>query len=133
MNIQYRTEEAMSSYNNMVYDSPSTEVLLTDISSGDHITIETQNSCYEFSVLDPVNGHGLLSGGALGTQAQWAYLVGALDEGRSSNSSVDGACIKTNARALFYLENPFGLKSLILSKVARILHTRSRNGDRLIG
>jgi hypothetical protein len=84
-------------------------------------------------VLDPVNGHGLLSGGALGSEAQWVYLVGAIDEERGSNSSVDGACIKTNARALFYLENPFGLKSLILSKVARILHTRSKNGDRLIG
>lgn len=133
MNTAYRMEEAMTNYNNTVYDNTTTEISLTDIASGDHLIIETRNSCYDFSVLDPVKGHGLLSGGALGKEAQWVYLVGSLDEEGGSSSTVDGACIKTNARALFYLENPFGLKSLILSKVARILHTRSKNGDRLIG
>lgn len=130
--LAYRTEEEMRSYNDVLYDSPTTEISLRNIASGDHIVIETRNSRYEFSVLDPASGHGLLSGGALGRDAQWVYLVGALDEERG-NSSVDGACIKTNARAFFYLEDPFGLKSLILSKVAKIVHKRSENGERLVG
>lgn len=131
MNLIYATEGEMS-YDNLFCEGMATEIWLTDLLSGDHIVIETRNSRYEFSVLDPINGHGLLSGGTLGSDAQWAFLVGALDE-RSDNTSVDTRCLKTDSRALFYLENPLGVKSLILSKVARIIHTRSQRDERLVG
>lgn len=117
--------------NNLICKEPATELSLAALGSGDHILIETLNSRYEFSVLDPVSGQGLLSGGTLGSDVQWAFLVGALDD--QSRDSVELACLKTDSRALFYLETPLGFRSLILSKIARIIHTRSERGDRLIG
>jgi len=127
MNMGYRMEGEMSDFNNMICDAPATQISLSDLGSGDVIVIETQNSRYEFSVLDPLSGHGLLSGGSLASDVQWAFLVGALDD-RSGDAAVDLACLKTDARALFYLETLMGFRSLILSKVIRIIHTRSERG-----
>lgn len=132
MNVAYRIEEEMSGYNNIIFEGHTTAVSFADLLSGDHIVIETRNNRYEFSILDPTNGHGLLTGGKLGSNVHWAYLVGAIDED-SGDDLVKGDCLKTNARALFYLENPYGVEMLMLSKVAQIIHKRAGSDMRLVG
>ena len=100
------------------------EISLRDISPSDRIMIRTQNSEYRFSVLDPEERRGILTGGSLGDNRRNAILVGTLS-GAANNFAGDGSRLKTGARALFYLTAKNGVERLITSIITSLKRTES--------
>lgn len=77
-------------------------ITFDEIGRDDKILIKTRNSEYRFSVTDPVNHRGLLSGGTIGDQPREAVLIESLDRGETGRIGDFGG-LKTGARALFYI------------------------------
>jgi hypothetical protein len=96
---------------------PGAAITFDDMRPNDKIVIKTRNSEYQFSVSDPVNHKGMLSGGALGENPREAFLVESL-------SSEDGGVIqdfdglKTGGRALFYLSSGPRIERVTTSKIS---------------
>jgi hypothetical protein len=105
------------------------DILFEDISPSDRIMIRTQNSEYRFSVVDPSERKGILTGGSLGNQQRHAVLVGALSGGENSFASDTGA-LKTGSRALFYLTARNGVERLITSIITSLKRTKPPEGHR---
>ncbi len=97
----------------------------------DQILIRTQNSEYRFSIVDPVERKGTLSGGFLGDQSRDAVLVGTLSDNDNSNS-LDNVSngLKTGRRALFYLSAKNGIERLITSIITGITRNDARKDER---
>jgi hypothetical protein len=89
----------------------------------DEILIKTGNSLYSFSVTDPAERRGILSGGALEESGVTASLIGSFVEGEQ-DSSTFLAGLKTGARALFYIEFGRGLKRLLTSSIIDLIYVR---------
>lgn len=97
-------------------------------SDGEQILIRTQNSEYRFSVIDPVERRGTLSGGSLGNQKRDAVLVGTLaDNNRVSNDSLE---LKTGRRALFFLQARHGVERLITSEITDVTRNSPFDNER---
>src|SRR4029453_18349499 len=79
-----------------------TTIPFEHIKADDKVVIRTRNSEYRFSLIDPLTHKGMLSGGALGENAQEAYLIESLARGEGG-ALEDFRGLKTGARALFYL------------------------------
>ncbi|MFP5261055.1 MAG: zinc-ribbon domain-containing protein [Blastocatellia bacterium] len=92
------------------------EIDFDDVNASDRILIQTQNSEYRFSVVDPHSRSGKLSGGSFGNQLQDATLVGVLI-GSQGNSASDTSRLKINSCALFYINVGAGLKRLTTSVI----------------
>jgi hypothetical protein len=105
------------------------DIFFEDISPSDRIMIRTQNSEYRFSVVDPAERKGVLTGGSLGDQHRNAVLVGVLSGGANSFAS-DTAGLKTGARALFYLTARNGVERLITSIITSLKRTKPPEGQR---
>jgi hypothetical protein len=105
------------------------DITFKDMSPSDQIMIRTQNSEYRFSVLNPDERRGTLTGGSLGDQRRDAVLVGMVPEpefGFASNPSG----LKTGSRALFYLSARNGVERLITSVITGLGRTESRDEHR---
>jgi hypothetical protein len=103
------------------------EITFKDVSAADQIVIRTKNSEYQFSVVDPSERRGMLSGGSLGDHQRDATLVGSLhDKGIASDSTK----LEQGARALFYLSARNGIERLITSAITEIDHIRNRSRNR---
>ena len=107
------------------------DITMKDIGPSDQILIRTQNSEYRFSIVDPVERRGTLSGGSLGDKSRDAVLVGTLSESNSSNS-LDNVSngLKTGRRALFYLTAKNGIERLITSIITGITRNKAREDDK---
>ena len=107
------------------------DITLKDIGPSDQILIRTQNSEYRFSIVDPVERRGTLSGGFLGDQSRDAVLIGTLSETNSPNSLyyVSNG-LKTGSRALFYLTAKNGIERLITSIITGITRNRAQKDDK---
>jgi hypothetical protein len=107
------------------------DITMKDIGPSDQILIRTQNSEYRFSVVDPVERRGTLSGGFLGDQSRDAVLIGTLSETNGSNS-LDNVSngLKTGKRALFYLTAKNGIERLITSIITGITRNKGREEDK---
>jgi hypothetical protein len=92
------------------------EVTLEGLFLSDEIMIRTGNSIYSFSVTDPFERRGILSGGALDGMEVPAALVGSVVEGEGGSCTFLSG-LKTGARALFYIEIGQGVKRLLTSAV----------------
>jgi hypothetical protein len=95
----------------------------------DQILIRTQNSEYRFSISDPEERRGTLTGGTLGDKARDAVLVGSLVEGNGSLDNVT-AGLKTGRRALFYLTAKNGVERLITSMITSVTRNSLRGDNR---
>jgi len=104
------------------------DIAFKEISPSDQIVIRTQNSEYRFSVLDPGERRGTLSGGSLGNQRREAVLAGMLSDGGNSFAS-DTSGLKTGSRALFYLSAKNGVERLITSIVTGLRRTESQGNQ----
>jgi hypothetical protein len=102
------------------------EIAFDDVEASDRILIQTENTEYRFSVVDPENRRGVLSGGSFGDGSKDATLVGVLIGGRAGHSS-DTSRLKVDARALFYINGGAGLKRMTTSAITSLVHIR---GDR---
>lgn len=80
-------------------------ITFDEINRDDKVVIRTQNSEYSFSVIDPQNHRGMLSGGSLGDEPREAFLVESIGK-TESGSLQDYRGLKRGARALFYLSCP---------------------------
>ena len=89
-------------------------IALEDIMVHDKVVIRTRNSEYRFSVIDPVNHKGLLSGGALGEEPREAFLI----ESRCKGESGDFRGLKSGARALFYLSSGSKVERVTTSEIS---------------
>jgi hypothetical protein len=105
------------------------EITLEGINSSDQLLIKTQNSEYRFSVVDPSERKGTLSGGSLGEQKREAVLVGSLSDNNGSFSNIS-AGLKTGKRALFYLTARNGIERLITSIITGISRGNQREEDK---
>lgn len=95
-----------------------------DLVTSEELVIETQNSCYRFCITDAVQRHGYLSGGSLGNQPQKAILLGTiLKQGESYTTDPRG--LKTDARALFYIETEVGMKHLVTSIITKLTQVKN--------
>ena len=103
-------------------------ITLDSINPNDQILIRTQNSEYRFSILDPKERRGTLSGGTLGARAREAVLVGTLSE--NNNSVDDSRGLKTGRRALFYLAARNGVERLITSIITGITRDKKREDEK---
>jgi hypothetical protein len=115
----------------LISEDPTAELYFREAEPGDLILIETLNSKYTFSIIDPAKGKGTLSGGATVERPVVAFLTGALDEGHGG-LAIDSNRIKTGARVLFYFDTGNGTKSLILSKVVKLALIKGSKGKLLI-
>ncbi len=94
-----------------------------DIHSAEEIVIETQNSLYRFCVTDAGHCHGYLSGGSLGEQKQKAILLGTIFK-QGDSYTTDPKGLKTDARAIFYLETESGMKHLVTSRITKLTQVK---------
>src|SRR5262249_10087804 len=101
------------------------EIELDQIGAADSILIHTRNSQYRFSIVDPAQRRGILSGGSFGDDMHDATLVGALATG-SDPADSDTSWLRTNSRALFYVRAEAGIKRFTTSLITRLTHIRKR-------
>jgi hypothetical protein len=99
------------------------EMALEGLCLDDEIMIRTGNSIYTFSVTDPQERRGILSGGALDEMAVTAALIGSVAEGEGGSCTFLSG-LKTGARALFYIEIGQGVKRLLTSAVTDMLYVQ---------
>ena len=105
-------------------DSNNTEskvMALGDLGKTDSILVQTERSNYRFSILDPINRRGMLTGGALGDERREAILIGAKSE---DNARYNTAELKTGSRAVFLVTTNNSLNHMITSVVTDIAHIR---------
>lgn len=118
------------SHNSPIYDIEST-ITFDEIRRDDKVVICTQNSEYRFSVIDPENHKGMLSGGSLGEQPREAFLVESL--GKSDSGSLqDFRGLKRGHRALFYLSSGHRVERVTTSKISRLTLIKAADRTSLI-
>jgi hypothetical protein len=105
------------------------EIPFNDLEAKDSLLIETRNSTYSFSILDPKSRTGLLSGGALSERAERATLIGVKLESGEADS--DTSRLTTDSRALFYLHAGGCFRSLTTSVITSLIHIRSAEKRRI--
>jgi hypothetical protein len=108
------------------FNASTEEIALDEMNATDRILIQTKNSEYRFSVIDPESRRGKLSGGPLGNKLQDAILVGVLI-GSQGNARSDTSALKINCCALFYINVGTKLKRLTTSAITNLILIR---GDR---
>jgi len=91
------------------------------LTRADTISVQTMKSSYQFSVLDPCNRKGLLSGGSLGDHAIEAFLSGTVSD---NHRDFDTAELKTGGRAVFFIESKKSVRRLITSVVTDLAIVR---------
>lgn len=106
------------------------EIPFNDLRASDSLLIETRNSTYSFSIVDPKSRLGVLSGGALSEQAEDATLIGVKLESGVSDS--DTSRLTTDSRALFYLHVGGCFRSLTTSVITSLVHIRGADSERRI-
>jgi hypothetical protein len=106
-------------------------ITFDDIHTDDKVVIRTQNSEYRFSVIDPQNHKGMLSGGSLGDHPREAFLVESL--GKSDSGSLqDFRGLKKGSRALFYLSSGHRIERVTTSKISGLTVIRAADRSSLI-
>jgi len=101
-----------------------------EIKDKEQILIRTQNSEYRFSMTDPAERRGSLSGGSLGNHVRDAVLVGSL--ANNNNLPSDSLELKVGRRALFFLKARYGVERLVTSIITDIKRTRLMEDGRRV-
>jgi hypothetical protein len=106
-------------------------IAFDDIKPNDRILIRTRNSEYRFSVIDPTNHKGMLSGGTLGEEPREAFLIESHTKGEDGvRRNIRG--LKTGARALFYLSSDRGIERVTTSKISGLTLVKAADRASLI-
>jgi hypothetical protein len=107
------------------------KVELEKMGPDDQVLIKTNNSEYKFSVVDPAERRGTLTGGSLGDQRRDAVLVGTLT-GKSDQPVSDTLAVKEGVRALFYMAARNGIERLITSVITDIVYLKGHGVTRRV-
>lgn len=106
-------------------------ISLDNLSADDRLIIRTKNSSYSFSVINPGQRQGMLSGGRLGDNPRSAVLIECLAD--DAESAAAGAhVLKVGARALFYLMSARGVERVITSAITDISVTRGEESPLVV-
>jgi hypothetical protein len=101
------------------------EIALDSLRAADSLLIKTANSTYCFLVIDPERRRGILTGGALGSNAATSVLVGA-----EIRTTVQGSGLYSKlcegARVIFFLAAADRVQQLITSTISKLVHTRAK-------
>src|SRR5215213_4660217 len=101
------------------------EINFEEVKPSDEISIKTENSLYSFSVEEPEQRKGILTGGTLGNQRREAVLVSSIEgDGRAGTKAFTE--LKTGARALFFMTAKNGIERLITSVITHLSHLKSK-------
>ena len=106
-------------------------ITFDDIKADDKVLIKTTNSEYRFSVIDPRNHKGMLSGGNLGEEPREAFLIESLDKDEDG-ALRDFRGLKTGARALFYLSTGCAIERVTTSKISGLTLVKAADRASLI-
>ena len=93
-------------------------IVIRDLNALDQISISTQNSEYQFQVIEPERCRGVLSGGPLGDECFDAILTGAVRPDRSCHRI--SAELEVGTCALFYIAAQEHLKCLTTSMITNL-------------
>lgn len=112
--------------NTNALDSPGgvTEPAVNASSPGDSILIHTANSTYSFSLIDPVRGFGILTGGVLGNRIVRATLIGlAMGSTEIDKRSLGGSIERliAGARAIFLIGSSKGVRRVRTSPITKVV------------
>ncbi len=99
------------------------EISFENMCATDFILIQTRNSTYRFSVVDPLARRGVLTEGRFGAGFCDAILMGVIIEGIDGITR-DPSGLKTESRALFYIEDETGLKRMTTSTITSLILVR---------
>lgn len=100
-------------------------IAFDDLSRADRISVDTKKSNYQFSVLDPAERKGILTGGWLGDETVEAFLSGTMSDDNSDFSSTG---LKTGGRAVFFIETDSHIHRVITSLITDLALSRSVGG-----
>jgi hypothetical protein len=92
------------------------DIVVKDLNAMDQISIRTENSEYQFQVINPTQCRGYLSGGIFGKEQHEAILTGSLREQRERLSSK----LETGTCALFHIAARERLKCLTTSVITHL-------------
>jgi hypothetical protein len=124
-----RTTHALEAARERESGGTTEEIALNEVNATDRILIQTQNSEYRFSVIDPDSRRGKLSGGSLGNELRDATLAAVLMGGRD-NARTDTSSLKINSCALFYINVGEKLKRLTTSTITNLILIRGDTPQR---
>ena len=93
-------------------------IVVRDLNAMDQISISTQNSEYQFQVLEPERCRGVLSGGRFGDERFEAILTGAIRADRSCHRV--SAELEVGTCALFYIAAQESLKCVTTSVITNL-------------
>ena len=106
-------------------------ITFDDIKVDDKVVIRTLNSEYRFSVIDPRNHKGLLSGGTLGEQPREAFLIESLSNDAGGDLR-EFRGLKTGARALFYISSGRTIERVTTSVISGLTLVKAADRTSLI-
>jgi hypothetical protein len=104
-------------------DARAKVVDFDDLSSADRIWVQTKRSKYQFSVSDPHNRKGTLTGGLLGDQTLDALFSGTISEDLTDFDSLQ---LKTGTRAVFFIETENHTERLVTSAITDLAVAKNR-------
>jgi hypothetical protein len=104
---------------------PGGEIHFDDLSPGDRILIETNNSFYSFTITEPKILAGRLIGGMLGNRLVDAALLPSWLTRPTPNLTPQS--FKAGSRLVFMVEWGNTLRQLTTSMIIRLLHRRVRS------
>jgi hypothetical protein len=84
--------------------------------------LQTANSTYLFSLIDPTNGIGRLSGGIFGNRPTTASFLSSVSA-QEDYQAEDCGKVKVGSRAVFIYDSPAGLNHFITSPIVKLSHT----------
>jgi hypothetical protein len=84
----------------------------------DRLSLQTLKSNYQFTVIDPFNRKGLLTGGVLGSQRLEAVLAGTISV---DSTDFDSSELKPGRRAVFFVSNEDLVQRLTTSVITEIV------------
>jgi hypothetical protein len=116
-------ENKMECIKSLEFEEQEKEIAFDDLEATDSILIQTQNSTYHFSVVDPSQRLGMLSGGPVADHLYDAILAASLTEDDDGFTSYP-AGVRTELRALFYIRIENQWNYLITSVITGLFRTR---------
>jgi hypothetical protein len=104
-----------------------TETVVSALRPADTILIYTANSTYSFSLIDPVRGFGILTGGVFGKQIIRATLIGlAADSRETDDWSIEG--LIGGASAIFLIGSSKGVTRVRTSPITKVVRVCMDDG-----
>jgi hypothetical protein len=95
------------------------QILFDDLMAGSETLIETEASCYRFTMTDPSRRHGILSGGSLRLDSCPATIIGSASPYDPDANDYFNS-LRPGVRMVFHVRMPGGPKRLVTSRITNV-------------